>query len=100
MIVSVLYPSHEGARFDAAYYRDTHAPLAQDIWNPDRIDLIEATPAPDGSAPAFALIAHFHFASPEAFGTAMGNPRIGELQADVANFTDITPTVVMGKALA
>lgn len=29
----------------------------------------------------------------------MANPRIGELQADVPNFTDITPTIMVGRTL-
>ena len=60
---------------------------------------MEGLPGPDGSKPPFALIGHFHFASAEALGTAMANPRRGELQADIANFTDITPVVVIGRAL-
>ena len=55
--------------------------------------------APGGGTPPYALIAHFHFASPEAMGQAMANPRMGELQADVANFTDITPAIMIGKPL-
>ncbi|MFL0414925.1 EthD family reductase [uncultured Sphingomonas sp.] len=98
MIVTVLYPNHEGAKFDGAYYKATHAELAKAIWNPDRVELIEGV-APGGGTPPYALIAHFHFASPEAMGQAMANPRMGELQADVANFTDITPAIMIGKPL-
>lgn len=99
MIVSVVYPNHEGARFDSAYYRDHHAKLADEIWSPERIELIEGQPM--GGVPSpFALIAHFHFASPEALGEAMATPRRGELQADVAKFTDITPQVMIGTKLA
>jgi uncharacterized protein (TIGR02118 family) len=98
MIVSVLYPNHEGAKFDAGYYKAKHAELAKEIWNPDRVELIEGHSPGGGPAP-YALIAHFHFASPEAMGAAMANPRIGELQADVPNFTDITPTIMVGKTL-
>ena len=98
MIVSVLYPNHDGAKFDASYYKAKHAELAKEIWQPERVELIEG-PAPGGGAAPFALIAHFHFASPESMGQAMANPRIGELQADVPNFTDITPTIMVGRAL-
>lgn len=98
MIVSVLYPTHEGATFDAAYYKAKHAELAREIWNPEKIELIEGQSAGAGAAP-YALIAHFHFASPEALGQAMANPRLGELQADVPNFTNITPTLMMGRTL-
>ncbi|WBH17248.1 EthD family reductase [Sphingomonas radiodurans] len=98
MIVSVIYPNHDGARFDADYYKATHAALAQELWNPDRIELI-AGQSPNADPVPYALIAHFHFASPEALGQAMANPRNGELQADVPNFTDITPTLMMSRAL-
>jgi uncharacterized protein (TIGR02118 family) len=98
MIVSVLYPNTEGATFDAAYYKDVHAELARDIWKPEKIELIEGH-AIGGATVPFRLIAHFHFASPEALGAAMTNPRVGELQADVPNFTNITPTLMTGYAL-
>ncbi|MBS0284501.1 MAG: EthD family reductase [Proteobacteria bacterium] len=98
MIVSVIYPNHDGARFDSAYYRDHHAKLAQEVWQPERVELIEGQPM--GGAPSpFALIAHFHFASPEALGAAMASPRRGELQADIVNFTDIAPQVMIGRTL-
>ncbi|WP_085808620.1 EthD family reductase [Sphingomonas sp. TZW2008] len=98
MIVSVLYPNHEGAKFDTDYYKATHAELAKEIWNPERVELIEGQ-APGGGAAPFAMIAHFHFSSPEAMATAFAHPRNGELHADVANCTDIAPTVSIGKAL-
>jgi len=98
MILSVIYPNHEGARFDGAYYRDHHAMLAREVWNPDRVELIEGQEM-GGGAPPFALIAHFHFASPEALGAAMASPRRDELRADVANFTDIVPQVMIGRPL-
>jgi uncharacterized protein (TIGR02118 family) len=99
MIVTVLYPNHEGARFDAAYYVDHHARLAAEIWAPERIDLIEGSGGAGGGPAPYALVAHFHFASPEALGTAMANPRVAELMADVPNCTDITPQIMIGRAL-
>lgn len=96
--VTVVYPNQPGARFDAAYYAATHVPLATEIWQPARCEVIEALPMGD-APPPFALIATFHFASMEALGQAMANPRVPELQADVANFTDITPVIMMGRPL-
>lgn len=98
MIVSVLYPNHDGATFDVDYYKDIHAELARDIWKPAKIELIEGVAIGGGTVP-FALIAHFHFASPEALAAAMTNSRVAELQADVPNFTNITPTLMTGYAL-
>lgn len=99
MIVSVIYPKHDGARFDAGYYRSTHTPLAMEILGPDKATLVEGVPMPGAPAAPYALIAHFHFASPDAMQAALGNPRMAELQADVANFTDIQPVLMLGKPL-
>jgi len=99
MILSVIYPNHDGARFDADYYRAAHAPLAMEILRPDSATLVEGVPMPGAPAAPYALIAHFHFASPEAMQAALASPRLGELQADIANFTDIRPTLMPGKPL-
>jgi uncharacterized protein (TIGR02118 family) len=50
------------------------------------------------SAAPYAMIAHFQFASPEALKAALDNPRVAELRADVATFTDIKPTLMLGKS--
>ena len=97
--MTILYPAHDGARFDGAYYAATHAKLAQEIWNPAAIMLVEGLPGPDGSPAPYRLIAHFRFADAAALGAAMASPRMGELAADVANFTDITPVITLGKPL-
>lgn len=99
MIVTVLYPNHEGARFDARYYADHHAKLASEVWSPDKVDLVEGVSGPSGGASPYALVAHFHFASPEALSAAMTSPRMGELAADVPNCTDITPQIMIGRPL-
>ena len=60
--------------------------------------LIEGVPM--GSSPApFAMIAHFEFASSEAIQAALANPAMPEVRADVAKFTDIKPTIMLGKSL-
>jgi uncharacterized protein (TIGR02118 family) len=60
--------------------------------------LIEGVP--NGSSPApYAMIAHFQFASPEALKAALADPRMAEVRADVAKFTDIKPTVMLGKTV-
>jgi uncharacterized protein (TIGR02118 family) len=98
MSLNVLYPSQDGARFDTAYYRSTHIPLAMKVMKADRVILIEGVPM--GSSPApYAMIAHFQFASAEAIQAALANPGMAEVRADVAKFTDIKPTVMLGKSV-
>jgi uncharacterized protein (TIGR02118 family) len=95
--LNVLYPSREGARFDLAYYRATHIPLAMKVMKAARVILIEGVPM--GSAPApYVMIAHFQFASAEALQAGLGDPGMAEVRADVAKFTDIQPMVMLGKS--
>jgi uncharacterized protein (TIGR02118 family) len=96
--LNVIYPNHDGARFDTSYYRSTHIPLAMKVMKAASVVLIEGVPM-GGSAAPFRMIAHFQFASAEAVEMALANPAMADVRADVAKFTDIKPTVMMGKSL-
>ena len=98
MSLNVIYPNHEGARFDTSYYRSTHIPLAMKVMKAASVILIEGVPNGSSAAP-YAMIAHFQFASPEALKAALAHPAMAEVRADVAKFTDIKPTVMLGKTL-
>jgi uncharacterized protein (TIGR02118 family) len=95
--LNVLYPNHDGARFDTSYYRSSHIPLATKVMKATRVILIEGAPM-GTTAPPFVMIAHFQFASPEAMQAALADPAMAEVRADVAKFTDIKPTVMMGRS--
>ncbi len=98
MSLNVIYPNHEGARFDTTYYRSTHIPLAMKVMNAARVILIEGVPMGSVAAP-YVMIAHFQFASPEALQAALANPAMADVRTDVARFTDIKPTVMLGKSV-
>ena len=95
MIVTVLYPAKDGARFDFDYYKTHHAPMVDEVWKPQSAEILKGVACAGGSAPPYLLSASFRFASPEALQAAMADPRGAELMADVAKFTDITPSVVV-----
>ena len=97
MSLNVIYPNHDGARFDTSYYRSTHIPLAMKVMKADRVILIEGVPMGSTAAP-YAMIAHFQFASLEALNAGRENPAMAEVRADIAKFTDIKPTVMIGKS--
>ena len=98
MSFNVIYPNHDGARFDTNYYRSSHIPLVMKVMNAAGVVLIEGVPMGGSDAP-YAMIAHFTFASSEAVTAALANPAMAEVRADVAKFTDIKPTVMLGKSL-
>ena len=94
IVFSVLYPTAEGKKFDFDYYTATHIPLVQEVFGPaglKSVDVHQGLSAGDGGAAPFAAIAHLNFDSPEAMQTAFTAARAGEVMADIANFTDITP---------
>jgi uncharacterized protein (TIGR02118 family) len=98
MSLNVIYPNHDGARFDMSYYRSTHIPLAMKVMRAAGFILIEGVPMGSVGA-AYSMIAHFRFASAEAMRAALANPAMAEVRADVARFTDIKPTIMLGKSL-
>ena len=98
MSLNVIYPNHDGARFDTSYYRSTHIPLAMKVMSATSVILIEGVPMRD-VAPPYVMIAHFQFASPEALQAGLADPGMAGVRADVAKFTDIQPTVMLGKTV-
>lgn len=98
MSLNVLYARQEGARFDTGYYRDTHIPLAMRVMKASSVTLIEGVPN-GTTAPPFVMIAHFQFPSEEALKAALANPEMADVRADVPKFTDIRPTVMLGRSL-
>jgi len=98
MSLNVIYPSQDGARFDTSYYRSTHIPLAMKVMKAASVLLVEGVPMGSAAAP-YVMIAHFEFASSGALTAALADPAMAEVRADVAKFTDIKPTVMLGKSL-
>jgi uncharacterized protein (TIGR02118 family) len=87
IVFSVLYPKTDGATFDHDYYANSHVPLAIDAWG---LDAGQARIEKGLDGPYEAAV-HFTFDSADALGAAMGSERTGEVMADVANYTTITP---------
>jgi len=98
MSLNVIYPNHEGAKFDTRYYRSSHIPLAMKIMKASSVMLIEGVPNGTSASP-YVMIAHFEFPSADALKAALANPAMAEVRADVPSFTDITPTVMLGRSL-
>ena len=43
---------------------------------------------------------HFYFDSMEAFQAAVGSPKMGDLMADVANYTNIAPVMQVSEVVS
>lgn len=96
IIVSVLYPSSDGAKFDQAYYDATHIPLVKDAFGGTGLKdvlVFKGLPGGDGAPPPYVAMAHLVFEDAAALQASMGGPKAPAVSADVANFTSITPTI-------
>jgi uncharacterized protein (TIGR02118 family) len=92
--MSVLYPAGDGATFDHDYYRDRHVPLCVETWHPAKTEIDRGIDGPHVAA------VHFYFDSMDALGAAMSSPGLTEIQADVANYTSITPVLQTSEIVA
>ena len=99
--VSVLYPNTPGARFDHAYYRDTHMPLVKARMGEHcryyTIDKGLGGGAP-GSAATYVAMCHIYCDSVDAFQAGFG-PHMPEIMADIPNYTDVAPVVQISEVV-
>lgn len=94
IVVSVLYPSSDGAKFDQAYYDATHIPLVKDAFGSTGLKdvlVFKGLPGGDGAPPPYVAMAHLVFEDIGGLQASMGGPRAAEVMADVAKFTNISP---------
>jgi uncharacterized protein (TIGR02118 family) len=92
--LSVFYPSSEGSTFDHEYYREKHVPLAIRAWGLSTADIDKGVDGP------YVAAVHFEFDSVEALQAAMAAEATGEVLADVANYTNITPVLQTSEIVA
>lgn len=93
--VTVLYPNHEGGRFDMGYYLEQHCPMVGARLGPAckgfGVEEGVAGAAP-GTPPAFKVIFFALFDSVEDFQAAFG-PHATEIMGDIPNYTDLQPII-------
>lgn len=95
IVVSVLYPRTDNARFDHNYYREHHLALIIRVYG-SRLKHFAALQMLDeqldGSPSAHVAAAHFMFATTQEFLDAFDEHR-DEIVADIEKFTDIQPVI-------
>ena len=90
--VVVSYPKHEGAKFDADYYRDTHIPLVEKTWTSHGMTGVRILWPADADQPNAAMVV-LDFKDGASIDAALGDPATGAVMEDIANFTDIHPAI-------
>ncbi len=80
-----MYPTTEGASFDHTYYEQNHVPLLKRSWSPEKVEIDRGISGP------YVAAVHVWFKDQDALNAAFGSPALGEIMADVANYTTINP---------
>lgn len=98
---SVMYPNKPGARFDYAYYLEKHMPMVKERMG-KYLQSYSVDKGISGGAPgepaAYIVSCHLFCKSLEDFAAGFG-PHRKEIQADVASYTDVNPTVQFSEVL-
>ena len=97
----VIYPISDGSEFDHAYYADTHMKLVQEHMGAHIASALVTKGVAGGApgAPAgFHAIATMTFADEAAMQAALAVG--GPVMADVPNFTNVRPQVLIGEVVA
>lgn len=99
--VSVIYPNAPGTRFDHEYYRARHLPLIKsrtgDGLKCYTID--KGLADRNGNSPgAYVAMCHLLWDSLAAYRSAFG-PHARQIDADIRNFTDITPIIQISEVV-
>ncbi|OHV18299.1 ethyl tert-butyl ether degradation protein EthD [Methylorubrum extorquens] len=102
ILVSVMYPSSAGTRFDMDYYLKKHMPLVSERWTAKGLHdytVVTGTGTPDGGVPPYQVVALLRFESADAFKSAAAADG-PEIFGDIPNFTDTQPTVQLSEFAA
>lgn len=97
---SLLYPSHEEARFDFTYWTEKHLPFVRRSLGAALKGLTAEKGLAGGPAtpPPYIASGHLFFASLEAMQDAYA-PHAAAIQADIKNFTDLQPVMIISEVL-
>jgi len=95
LVVTVMYPGGESARFDHAYYAESHMPMVRRLWKPMGLQhdqVARGVAGPDGAAPAYVVTTLLTFDSMDSFKAA-ADQHGAELFGDIPNFYDGSPAL-------
>lgn len=99
--VTIMYPNEEGKTFDMEYYASKHMPLVASLFG-DALKAIQIDKGINGRAPEDSLpyvaIGYLYFDSLEDYQKGIG-PNIEKIRADIPNYTDIQPVILISEVI-
>jgi len=101
-IITIHYPTADGATFDHDYYRTKHLPEVGKAFGPFGLgyaSVLKGEESVDGRAPAFFVTTILSFREEQGARDAVASEAAGALMADIANFTSVTPVMQFNTAV-
>jgi uncharacterized protein (TIGR02118 family) len=101
-IITILYPTADGATFDHEYYRTKHLPEVGKAFGPFGLgyaSVLKGEENVDGTPPAFFVTTILSFREEEGAREAAASEGAKALRADIANFTNVTPVLQFNTAV-
>lgn len=99
--ISVMYPFAEGKTFNMEYYETKHMPMVAGYLGSNLVKYtIEkglSSGIPNQPLP-YAAIGTFYVKSLSEYQAAIA-PNIGAIRADFANYTDVTPIILVSEVV-
>ena len=97
--LQVIYPISTDTHFDYDYYVATHLPLVDQHMGPhiDQSLVTKGLAGGPDTPPGFYAVASFTFANMDALNAAMA--AAGPVLADLPNFTNAKPQMLIGEAI-
>lgn len=97
--LQVLYPVADGTTFDFAYYSSTHMALVGAHMGPHIQSTLvtKGVASGDGGSAGHHAIASIVFADQSAMDAALAAS--GPVMADIPNFTNVQPQVLVGETI-
>jgi len=97
--LQVIYPATEGTQFDFDYYLGNHMELTRTHMGShiDSTVITKGLAGGPGTPPPFHAVATIVFADRAAMNAAMRSS--DALMADIPNFTDTTPQILIGEVV-
>ncbi len=99
--IIVLYPNGEGKKFDMDYYCNKHIPMIAGLLG----DAVKGASVEKGlsgeepgSKPDYLAVGNLYFDTLEAFQEYFG-ANIDKIGADIPNYTDIEPVVLISEVM-
>ncbi len=99
--VTLLYPGGEGKTFDMDYYKNKHMPMVAELMG-DAMKKVTIDEGISGRTPEdpipYMAIGYLWFDKLEDYQNAIG-PAIGQILADIPNYTNVQPVLQISKVI-